>query len=181
MDLFQKLRKRKGEKRLLSDIANGSKKIPYVGFDNIRSIAIIWSATDESALSAFLKFKNSMSEKNIVVDIITFVNDSSISATLAETDNLITFCKTDILYCYIPKEEISHRILSKEYDLLIDANFDDCLPLRYITNMMRCGIKVGRYEEKADAPFDMMIATNEQEIEKYLHETMKYLALINKE
>ena len=80
-----------------------------------------------------------------------------------------------------PSSMVVKNFIHEDYDLLIDLNVHDHFVLKYISALSKSKFKVGKYNEKDESIYDMMIdADNTQTLKYFLRQVDIYIAMLNK-
>jgi hypothetical protein len=72
MELFKNIRLKLGKNILIKKISKISRKVFYSNFDLIKSIGIVWDASNTSDFPSLTKFHQKMHERNIEVNILGY-------------------------------------------------------------------------------------------------------------
>jgi hypothetical protein len=89
--------------------------------------------------------------------------------------------KNELNFFYIPVSDDIESFIRKNFDVLVDMNFDNKLPLRYITSLSHAGLKAGLPDgNQSDSALDLMIDIRRPvSVEVYLDELLRYLEMID--
>ena len=181
MDLFAKIRQKKGLKKLLKKASETKRKVSYSRFNNVKSIGFVWDTINPSELSHIISFHSKMQSRGIDVNVIGYYKDEKLPADYTAYSYFTCLKRSDLNFFFIPICSEAESFLAKEYDVLIDANFADIFPLRYITTLAKAGLKVGLYDEKETDLFDIMIERQKPSLSDYIEQVTYYLEMINNE
>lgn len=148
-------------------------------YENIRSVAILYSFEDETRY-------------NQVCDMVKdFQNDNKVVKTLGlfNHKNIPHYCfprlafdhitpKSSNIY-YKPNDEVTTNFIKEEFDLLINLNLDDNLALHYIATLSNSKFKVGKYDERYSMIYDFLFHyNNKKDIYQFKVEIINYLKII---
>jgi len=181
MEMFKDFRLNRGKTILRKKMAR-MKRTRFKGnINNAKSIGLVWDATDPEGLSAVSQFHQKMAERNIEVEILGFYPGKDLPDKLTAIRYLTCLKKEDINIVYRPVASEAESFMNTRFDILIEINFRDLFPLRYISNLSLAGLKVGIFDNMGDnSPFDLMMECNRStEIGNYLAQVVHYLELIN--
>ena len=89
--------------------------------------------------------------------------------------------KEDINITYRPVAREANEFINANFDLLIDLNFKNLFPLRYISHLSMAGFKVGIFDNgNNNNLYDLMMEYNKSaDINTFLTEVIYYLEMIN--
>ena len=177
MELLKKI----GEVILRQKIANRKRRMIYKNFNHVRSIGIVWNASNEQEFQSLSKFHQQMQERNIDVRIIGYYDGRNLPDKYTAIRYLSCIRKNEVNLFHIPKSDDTQAFMYKEFDVLIDVNFDKLFTLRYITVLSNALFKVGLSEsENNSTPFDLMMEIKKPvSVENYMKQVVQYLEMMN--
>ena len=181
MELFKNIRLKIGNSILAKKLANTRRKVFYSDFSHIRSIGIVWDASDTSSFASLSKFYQKMHEKNIEVKILGYFPGKELPDIYTAIRYLTCFRKKELNMFYHPISFETDYFIRNRFDILIDINFKKSIPLLYITSLSNASFKVGLFESESDGtPFDLMMdIKNPVDVDNYLSQIVHYLKMIN--
>ena len=66
--------------------------------------------------------------------------------------------KDELNSFYHPASSETRSFISNQFDILIDINFENLVPLVYVTSLSSARLKVGLFDNStAESPFDLMM------------------------
>jgi hypothetical protein len=181
MEMFKNIRLNRG-KAILRTKMGRMKRTRYKGnLVNAKTMGLVWDATDPDELQVLSQFQQKMAERNIDVKILGYYPGKKLPDKLTAIRYLICLKKEDINLTYRPASREAEVFANTGFDILIDINFKDVFPLRYISSLSRAGLKVGIFDQGSDqSPFDLMMEFNKTtDINTYLTQVIYYLEMIN--
>jgi hypothetical protein len=181
MELFESLRLKIGSAKLEKKLAETKRRRSFTNFKNVKRIGIVWDAScmnDFGKLSAFFQKMNS---RNIAVEILGYFPEKELPDKYTAVRYLKCFKKNEINWFFIPFVNEPNEFIKTEYDILIDLNFKNLFPLKYITTLSSARFKVGLSETGEDKNlFDLMMEIkNYSDIDNFLTQVIYYLEMIN--
>jgi len=181
MELFKNIRVKIGSIILKEKAARRKKRMVYQNFNLVKSIGIVWNAANTEEFQALTKFHLDMQKRNIDVQIIGYYSGKILPDTYTAIRYLSCIRRHELSFLFIPESLETHDFINKEFDILIDINFDKVFTLRYITVLSKALFKVGLSEpENPSTPFDLMMEIKKPvSIENYLEQIVQYLEMIN--
>jgi hypothetical protein len=150
-------------------------------FSEIKSIGIIYDATDRNAYQSVVQYIRLLKEERKHVATFGFINskDKSQFLTPKLSDNY--FSRFDINLLQLPKKEEIKSFIDEEFDLLIDLSTTTHLPLHYIFALSCARFKVSGNLAYQQEHGDLTIDISKQNTVEYLIIQLKhYLNLVNK-
>ena len=181
MELFENIRLKIGEAILRNKAANSKRRMGYKNFGLVKSIGIVWNALNSEEFQTLAKFHLQMQERNINVQIIGYYDKKTLPDKYTAIRYLTCIRKHEVNMCYIPKSNETQTFINKDFDVLIDVNFDKLFTLRYITVLSKALFKVGLSEQgNNSAPFDLMMEIKKPvSVDDYLKQVVQYLEMMN--
>jgi hypothetical protein len=183
MELFRNLRIRAGKSMLSGKMSKIIRKPHYINFFNIKTIGLVWDASQTEEFVLLSKFHQKMSELNIEVKILGFFPEKKLPDQYTAIRFLTCLKKNEVDFLYRPVTSDSNEFLKTRFDVLIDINFRKQFPLIYLTSLSQAMLKVGLADTRPESsPFDLMISLKKPvNIEEYLEQVLIYLEMINSE
>ena len=181
MELFRHLRLKAGKSMLAGKYARKRRKRSYSNFKSIRSIGVIWDASRPEEFLLLSRFHQKMAELNIELKIFGYFPGKVLPDQFTAIRYLTCLKKNEVDFFYRPKSHEALSFIEKNFDVLIDINFQKLFTLLYITTLSQARLKVGLTDtEPENAPFDLMISLKKpMNLENYLEQVIYYLDMIN--
>ena len=181
MELFEILRLKVGASKLEKKLAGTKRKRSFTNFNNVKRIGIVWDASVQDDFAKLSVFFQKMSARNIIVDILGYYPDKELPDKYTAVRYLKCFKRNDVNMFFIPTGSEPAEFIKTEYDILLDMNFKNVFPLKYITCLSKARFKVGLAEpEGTNSTFDLMLEIkNNRDIDNYLTQVIYYLEMIN--
>lgn len=179
--MFKNFRLNRGKAILRRKMAR-IKRTRFKGnINTAKSVGLVWDASDPEELSALSQFHQKMSERNIDVKLLGYFPGKDLPDKLTAIRYLTCLKKEDLNIAFRPVSREAELFMNTRFDILIEINFKDLFPLRYISYLSLAGLKVGMFDNRNDnSPFDLMIEFNKStDINNYLAQVIHYLELIN--
>jgi hypothetical protein len=181
MEPFKNIRLNRGQS-ILRKKMDRMKRILYKGsLRNAKTMGIVWDASNPDELDVLSHFHQKMTERNIDLKILGYYPGKTLPDKLTAIRYLICLKKEDINFIYRPVSREAELFANTGFDILIDINFKDLFPLRYISSLSKAGFKVGIFDKDNNhSSFDLMMELNKTtDINTYLTQVIFYLEMIN--
>jgi hypothetical protein len=181
MELFGKARIKFGNTILTKKISRSGRKVHYTNISNVKTIGIVWDATRTQDFSSLSRFHQKMHDRNIDVKIIGYYPEKELPDQYMAIRYLSCIRKKEVNFFFLPVSAESDFFITNRFDVLIDINFDNIFPLRYISSLSSASFKVGLSNGHPEASaFELMIELkNPVKVDTYLDEIIHYLEMIN--
>ena len=157
-----------------------ARKKQISNLNNATNIGIISNNQDEKSNDIIKEFVDFLSQKNIQVYVIEFINKKIKNDNYLKKKGFNFFSLKDINWYYKPKSVIVDEFINNDFDILIDLSLNNnCFPIQYINAMSKAKFKVGKFYE-APNYYDFMINIDANNNLKFFIEQIKhYLTIIN--
>jgi hypothetical protein len=181
MEFLGRLRLNIGNSILRKRAARFSRKISYNGFEGVKKIGMVWYALKTDDFLQISKFCQKMSDRGIEASVYAYYPGKELPDKLTAVRYLNCIKKKDLNLYYIPVSSEAEEFIRKKFDVLIDLNFEEVFPLKYLTVLSSAGFKVGVFNsEQGVSTYDLMMELKKPfKIEYYLDEVINYLEMIN--
>ncbi len=146
-----------------------------------KKIGLVWDAANPDEFQVLSAFHQKMQERNIDLSIIGYYPGKELPDKITAIRYMVCLKQQDINYTYRPISAEASDFINTKFDILIDTNFRDVFPLKYISSLSEAGLKVGIYSDGGELnPFDLMIEINNTtSLNNYLDQVVHYLEMIN--
>ncbi len=181
MELFRRLRVRAGSSILSGKLARFKRKPHYTNFYHIKTICLVWDASNPEDFIILTRFQQKMAELSKEVTIFGYYPLNGFPNQYTAIRHLTCLKKKEVNFFYLPVNKESESFVKTKFDVLIDINFKKHFPLVYITSLSQAGLKVGLTCAKPiTSPLDVMISMKSPvNIERFLEHVLFYLEMIN--
>ncbi len=147
----------------IKEISNIGKQ--FVEWEKMKSAVILVGSGQYNLVKAFAH----QSGKNF--DIIIFHNDK----VTVSNDCFLSLNKKDFNFFGLPKPEAIAKLKGKNYDILINADYNNSWFMKALTGLTASKCKLGPQSAVYNEFFDISIQSNQQDFLKQAH---KYLMMI---
>lgn len=181
MELMKNIRLKIGNSILEKKLDKVSRKVCYTNIGQVKKIGIVWDASVVSDFTCLSKFYQKMNERNIEVRIIGYFPGKKLPDEYTALRYMTCIRRDEVSFFFVPSSSECNSFTGDHFDVLIDINFRNLLPLRYISSLTNAGLKVGLYDsEKNGKNYDLMLDLSKPvNIELYLDQVLHYLEMIH--
>jgi hypothetical protein len=181
MEMFRNIRLKRGETILRKKMDKVKRRRFRGNISNAKTIGLVWDATNTNDFTTLSQFHQKMAERNIDLKILGYFPGKNLPDKLTAIRYLTCLKKEDINLTYRPVSQEANTFINSPFDILIDINFNDLFPLRYISYLSSAGFKVGIFGNGSEnSPYDLMMEFNKSiDINTYLTQVIYYLEMIN--
>jgi len=144
----------------------------FVGLDSAQNVVMLLNSRDFDTIPV-KKFIYEIDKK---VELIVYHNDTTSVKPLFLSVN-----KKDLNILGIPKTEVFNKLKAKEFDILVDCNFNNATVFKALSGMVNARCKVGTAGLSYEDVFDIRIGLGkEATLENYFEQVINYLKMIKR-
>lgn len=156
------------------------RKKMFVNMQEVITIGIVFDATDQEDFNLVKKYITYLREMKKKVKAIGFFNQKEIPPMTYSKLEYDFFSAKELNWHNFPTSIYVKNFLEDEFDVLLDLNIYNHLPLKYISTLSKAKFKVGKKSDENNSTFDLMIEIDETKSLKYfLRNIDTYLFMIN--
>lgn len=182
MELIGNIRQKIGNALLSKKKEKTKRKVSYFNIEKVKKIGIVWDATEVKDFASLSKFYLKMHERNVELKIFGYYPGKNLPDQYTALRYLTCIKREELNFFYLPVSSEAESFINARFDILIDMNFKNLLPLKYISALSDAALKVGLYENGNGDMFDLMIEMKKPvNVESYLDQTLHYLEMIHAE
>lgn len=182
MEIGKNIRLKIGNSILRKRLEDKNRKVCYSNINQVRKVGIVWDASHVSDFVFLSKFCQKMNERNIEVKILGYYGGKELPDQYTAIRYLTCLRREELSYFYHPVSSEADAFIKSRFDILIDINADNLLPLKYISAMSEAALKVGIFESGKNDHFDLMIELKKPvDVCTYLDQAVHYLEMIHSE
>lgn len=179
MNIFSDIRKNIGSAIIRKQAEKNRRKKKVCNLDNASSLAVLFGPTKQEEfheIKNLLKTLNSGGQK---LYVIGYIDDKEIPEHLAHEKSINFITNDNLNWLYKPQTDFFKVFVTTNFDILINLDIHNSLPVQYLCTTSVAGFKVGGYTKDTDM-LDLMINTNGNNSMKYLIDNIiYYLRILN--
>ena len=156
MKLLNNIKARIGSKVIDGKVRVIQRKACFVNLDEARSIGIIYDATETVTFNIIKDFAQHLSERNINLNVLGYVDRKELSEQLLYRKGFNFFCRKHLNWYFRPVSPVTDEFIKEQFDILLNLSLDDRYPVKYITALSAAKFKAGKYSSD-DRFLDLMI------------------------
>jgi hypothetical protein len=181
LGILQDIKKRIALKKL-NKVFLGSKRIPMVcKLSDAKSVGILYEATSEHEFKTVKDFVLKLKKSIPKVRSLGYVDKKELENFHIQPIEFGFFCKKDLDWYGNPKADSISDFIENDYDILIDLQLAETIPLKFISAISKSGFKAGRKPLREPEIYDLMLDVKPYVSLQYFIEQMTlYLNMINK-
>lgn len=181
MEFTKNLKRKAGNYLLAKRLKDFSRERQMFTLQTAQTAGIIITLKDQESLELIKKFLNYLTNINIKVYILGFVDDKKIPESFLFWKGINLFSRHDLNWAGVPQSSTVKDFIDQRFDMLIDLSSADAFPVQYISTLSRSSFKIGRAGSKNAQCFDLMFELKkETPLGDYIENLSYYLNLISK-
>lgn len=137
-----------------------------------RTIGLVCTLHSQSVLDEVLGIKKYFEGINIGVLVLGYFPGKETPQLFTMHNRVSVFDKNQVNWYGKPESAEIASFTSTEFDILIDLNFQEVMPMRWIASLSRAKFKVGALNYYGN-PFDLIVTVDEAKGLNYLCEQVK--------
>lgn len=180
--MFDGFKHRIGLKQMRREFKSLRRTGKVINLDLAQSVAIIYRVDDENKLATVKKYVKHLKEEEGIRKIFTlgYFPGKELPEFLRPQLEFDFFCKKDLLWNEKPNCNAVKNFCAEYYDILIDLEDEEIVPLRYTLNWSKARFKVGYFSKEFSHYYDLMMSLEKKELSEYITQVNHYLSIINK-
>ena len=152
-----------------------------INYRDIKNIGILYIVDNESTYNKISGFVKKMKNDNKKLKALGFIKDKKTSDKFLPKLSYDFFSENDLNWYKKPDNKYVKDFINSDFDLLINTDFENIFPLKYITAKSKASLKTGLYNEQNSKYFDLMIKMDKREnLDELFNQVIHYLSIINK-
>ncbi|MBX7093409.1 MAG: hypothetical protein K1X56_01725 [Flavobacteriales bacterium] len=180
--MFEGIKRKIGLRQMRSEYKNLRRVGKVFNLSTAQSVALIYQCDSEEKLEQVKKYVRHLKEEHGIKKLMAlgFVNEKTLPEYAKAKLDLDFFCQADLSWNLRPSGNAVRNFCSESYDILIDLEKDEIVPLRHILNKSKSRFKVGYFTEQFGNYYDFMLDVKSTEMLDYIAQVNHYLSIINK-
>ncbi len=179
MNILKGIKKRIALYKLRKDYAKKKLNAVVCNLQNAKNVGIIYDATNEHEFKTVKNFVIELKKEVPNVQTLGYVDKNDLDGFHLQPKEFGFFCKKEVNWYQKPKEEAIEDFTNTDFDILIDLQLIECIPLRFILAQSKAKFKVGRRPLRVDDFYDLMLEINPYSSMSYFTEQVYiYLNMI---
>jgi hypothetical protein len=160
---------------------SNSTTIANFNIDNVKTIVVLFDATLVSDVDLIKKLIEYYKQQHKVIKAIGYINKKEFEPIILPKTEFEFFSAKELNFDYSPKTNWHEQFINYGYDLVINADYNNTMPLNYLYAHSKAKFKLA-----VESPLNTTISnitidiSKENNLKYFLRHTDHYLQLINK-
>lgn len=179
MNLFSDIRKNIGTAMIRKQAEKNKRKKEVCNLQNASSLAVLFGSTTQKDFQEIKQLLRTLNNGGHKLYVIGYVDDKILPVYMSSEKSINYITKDNLSWLYKPQNEFFKAFVNTDFDILINLDIHNSLPIQYLCSSSIARFKVGGYSVSSDL-LDFMINTNGNTSIKYLIENIVYyLGILN--
>ena len=178
--MFRRIRRAIGLYYFRKDLEKVSKNRKLTNLKDAKKVGILYNLDDISDYDVIADFVTQLQHDRKEVKALGFVENKELVNRFLPKLSYDFFSVHDITWYYKPVKPKVMDFIHSDFDLLIDLDMKDNLPLKYISGLSMAMCRVGRYSESSTSCYDVMLKVESNTfVKEFIKQVTHYLTIIN--
>jgi hypothetical protein len=180
--MFEGIKKRIGAFVLKKELESQHRKVIAKNIVNVNKVGIVFNAEEESIYKEVKQYVKYLKEEGVkVVKVMGYVDSKVIPFHLQPSLDFNFICNNDVNWYYRPLGTDVVNFSTEDFDVLVDLTTKKSYTSKFLFGITAARLKIGKYNEKDELFYDLMIDITEGKSMKYFTQQVNhYLSMINK-
>jgi hypothetical protein len=178
--MFTRIRSLIGKHYFKKELQTTGRERKLINLRDAKKIGILYNLDDVPDYDMVSEFVSQLQHDRKEVKALGYVKNKNLVSRFLPKLSYDFFSTKDMNWFYRPAREKVIDFIQKDFDLLIDLDLKDSLPLKYISGLSMSLCRVGRYSEDNTSCYDLMLDVNPSTpVNEFIRQITHYLTIIN--
>jgi len=145
----------------------------FINYDKAKTIGVIFNATHQDTYEIARKYIKTLSEKDIIIKALGFVDSQEILDFYQKSIYFEYFSRKNLNWYNKPNNPNTKEFIDTPFDILIDLSLIEDFPIQYIVALSKARFKVGCVKETENY-YDFMIRLDKNHQLQYFIEQLDH-------
>lgn len=182
MKILKNIKFKIGQKKMQKTVRKPETNAVACNLYKAKAIGIVFNASLKQEFDEVNLFIENLKKQITIVEALGYVESDNYEEFHETNHKNRLFNKTDLTKFFKPKSSQVKEFCETEFDILIDLNIKDCLPLSFVIAESKALFKTGLYSEKEPNYYDLMLKIDKDSkniVKNLIIQTEQYLKMIN--
>ena len=178
--MFRKIRSLIGLHYFRKELENTGRDRKLTNLRDAKKIGILYNLDEVPDYDVVAEFVSRLQHDRKEVKALGYVKNKNLISRFLPKLSYDFFSGKDMNWFYKPVKDKVMDFIQKDFDLLIDLDMKDSLPLKYISGLSMSMCRIGRYSEESTSCYDLMLDVNPSTpVNEFIRQITHYLTIIN--
>ncbi|MEI6577377.1 MAG: hypothetical protein WCO63_14465 [Bacteroidota bacterium] len=179
MNLLDTIKSFIANRQLKKELINQLRVRKTVSLNDAKTIGVLYSIPDEETYKVIFNFLKSIKTEQKTVIALGYYDDNKLPSYLNQSIYNSIIMQKDLNWYKKPVNQYVNNFFKENFDLFLNISVKEYYPLLYISAMAKAYMKVGRFNEKHTAFYDVMIKVEDNTSQaEFLENTARYLNML---
>lgn len=179
--MIRNIKERAGAYFLQKETVGRKRNSTFMNMSEAKTIGILFEASNAENFELVKRYVGYLREMRKKVKVIGYFSTKEIPQLTYSKLEYDFFDKKQLNWYVKPSGAVIDNFIEEEYDILIDLNIHEHLPLKFIAGLSKARFKVGKTQQGSAEIYDLSIDHSADKTLKYfLRQVDTYLMMINK-
>lgn len=174
MKAFDNYKYKKSLKSIAKALVGFKRQKMVQNLTTARTIGIVFYLQEQSVLDEVINLKAYFESINISVQVLGYFQGKETPQYFTMHNRVNVFDNNQVNWYGKPDSPLIESFVTNEFDILIDLNFEEIMPMRWISSLSRAKFRVGALNYYNN-PFDLIITVDKSKGLNYLCEQIKQI------
>lgn len=180
LGLINNIRQKLAERNLHQEHQKIARQRKSTNLADARTVAVLYYLPDEDTYKLVEEFLKLLTDHNLKIRVACYTEIKVQPHYFIPKLTQDILIPKDLNWYGKPDKTFIPDFVSEKFDILINLSLGDHFPLLYLTALSNAGMKIGRFDEKYQEFFDMMIHTTpETTLKEFMDQILYYLKMFN--
>jgi hypothetical protein len=178
--MFRKIRSLIGLHYFRKELEKTGRNRKLTNLKDAKKIGILYNLDNVPDYDVVAEFVTRLQHERKEVKALGYVKNKNLISRFLPKLSYDFFSGKDMNWFYKPVKDKVMDFIQKDFDLLIDLDMKDSLPLKYISGLSMSMCRIGRYSEDNASCYDLMLDVNPSTpVNEFIRQITHYLTIIN--
>lgn len=181
MQIIEKFREYIASRQLAREQQDIRREKCNIPLEQAKNIGLLYNITDEDTFKRILNFIKSIKTDQRTIIGLGLINEKIIPSYAHQSVYNSIICLKDLNWYLKPVNQYVNNFYKEEFDICINLSLEDHYPLHYIMAHCKSKFKAGKFSERYQDCYDLMIKPEESmNHQDFIENMMHYIDMINR-
>ncbi len=179
--MFKSFKYKHGTKKLQKEFLNSKRITKVVNLSEAQSIGIVYNAAVLENFEIIKSFVNELKAKIPKILALGYVDQKELGENHIKPEGFSFFCQKDTNWYHKPVEQSVIDFINTPFDILIDFDLNNMLPVKFVVAASKSAFKVGHFEKTQYNYYDLTFNLDEAQknsLSYFIEQLKIYLNMI---
>lgn len=180
--MFNKYKKAVGNFLLQKELKRVKREKRNYSLDSSKTIGILYEYINDDDFKVIEDLIHELQALKKEVKVLAYISEPNLLEYIPQKLSVDFFQNNNLTWYFSPKSTYLSSFVNTNYDILIDLNVNNVLPLKYVSATSKASYKVGIYQEEMKEILDLLIKPKKKSnLKELIQEILYFLKLLKTE